>query len=159
MLRTSLCALTLACVLTVQAQELVVASDPATQMFSSQTTLPCPNGWTVQANPSVDDSLSYLTDDGKLAVSVSLIKQEKGVSLDSERYARVAAEQMGCSIPVLSNLIEDAWSFTCDDFKIEGVVYGGDRDLVLLGISGRNAETEHQLSNFVRFLAYQSGAK
>ena len=72
---------------------------------------------------------------------------------------RVAAEQMGCSIPVQSNIIERAWSFTCNDFKIEGVVYGGEGDLVLLGISGRNEKTEPQLLNFVRFLAYQAGAK
>ena len=158
MLRNSFCALSLAMCGLFNVMPSVANDDPVHMLFE-QKTLPCPNGWTVEPNPSMDDSLSYLTDDGELAVSVSLIKQGEGMSLDSERYARVAAEQMGCSIPVQSNIIERAWSFTCNDFKIEGVVYGGEGDLVLLGISGRNEKTEPQLLNFVRFLASQAGAK
>ncbi len=128
------------------------------EMFNGRS-LPCPTGWSVSPNPSLDDSLAYETDDHSLAVSVSLIKQGNSGPLNPESYARVAAEQMGCTIPVHSNLIDDGWSFECHDFKVESIVYGGNGDLVLLGISGRNSRTERQLNDFIRFLAYQAEAE
>jgi hypothetical protein len=120
--------------------------------------IPCPNGWVVEPNPSADDSLSYMTEDGKLAVSVTSIKSKNGsgIPTEPESYARVAAEQMSCSIPVRSNLIDGGWSFHCSDFKVDGLVYGSEDELVLLGISGRNADTEAQLTGFIRFLQYQA---
>lgn len=145
------------CVAVSADETVTITTDNPAESFFMQKSLPCPHGWTVEPNPSQDDSLAYMTEDGKLAVSVSLIKQGGEVPLDSESYSRVAAEQMGCSIPVHSNLIENAWSFMCNDMKVEGVIYGGDGDLVLLGISGRNENTEKQLMDFVRFLAFQAG--
>ena len=157
MLRSLVCAALMAsCAVVVAEETVTITSDKSAESFFLQKTLPCPNGFTVEPNPSQDDSLSYLTEDGKLAISVSLVKQNAESPLETESYARVAAEQMGCSIPVRSNLIEDAWSFMCDDIKVEGVVYGSDSELVLLGISGRSADTEKQLMDFVRFLAFQA---
>lgn len=120
--------------------------------------IPCPNGWVVEPNPSADNSLSYMTEDGTLAVSVTSIraKEGSGIPTEPESYARVAAEQMSCSIPVRSNLIDGGWTFHCDDFKVDGLVYGSKEELVLLGISGRSADTEAKLTEFVRFLQYQA---
>ncbi len=120
--------------------------------------IPCPNGWVVEANPSADNSLSYMTEDGTLAVSVTSIKSrsDAGTPAEPESYSRVAAEQMGCSIPVRSNLIDGGWTFHCADFKVDGLVYGSKDELVLLGISGRDANTEAKLNEFVRFLQYQA---
>lgn len=133
-------------------------NEPLSVEIFNGRSLPCPTGWTVSPNLSLDDSLSYETEDHALAVSVSLIKQGNSGPLNPESYARVAAEQMGCTIPVHSNLIDDGWSFECHDFKVESIVYGGHGDLVLLGISGRNSRTERQLNEFIRFLAYQAEA-
>ncbi len=118
--------------------------------------VPCPNGWSVRSNPSVDNSLSFLENEGKLAVSVTYIKQDAAGAVEAEAYARVAAEQLKCSIPVKSNLIEGGWSFQCADFKVEALVYGGLPDLVLLAISGRNESTESKLDEFIDFLADQA---
>ncbi|MDY6322181.1 MAG: hypothetical protein SPL30_04625 [Succinivibrio sp.] len=128
--------------------------------FAMVHQIPCPTGWIVSPNPSTDNSLAYMTDDGQLAVSVTSItsKQGSGVPTEAESYARVAAEQMGCSIPVGSNFIEGGWTFECKDFEVEGVVYGDPGELVLLGISGRSAKTEPSLNEFVRFLQYQAKA-
>lgn len=158
MFRSLVCAALMASCAAVAADETVtITADNPAESFFMQKSLPCPHGWTVEPNPSQDDSLAYMTEDGRLAVSVSLIKQGGEVPLDSESYSRVAAEQMSCSIPVRSNLIENAWSFMCSDMKVEGVIYGGEGDLVLLGISGRSEDTEKQLMDFVRFLAFQAG--
>ncbi len=120
--------------------------------------IPCPNGWVVEPNPSADNSLSYMTEDGTLAVSVTSIKAKagSGIPTEPESYARVAAEQMSCSIPVRSNLIDGGWTFHCSDYKVDGLVYGSKDELVLLGISGRSADTESKLTDFVRFLQYQA---
>ncbi|MGN0909418.1 MAG: hypothetical protein ACI4NA_07325 [Succinivibrio sp.] len=120
--------------------------------------IPCPNGWVVEPNPSADNSLSYMTEDGTLAVSVTSIKAKDGTGIptEPESYARVAAEQMSCSIPVRSNLIDGGWTFHCNDYKVDGLVYGSKDELVLLGISGRSADTESRLTDFVRFLQFQA---
>lgn len=142
------------------AEEISLVSDSGDETikesFRTVPELPCPVGWSVEPNPSLDNSLSYLSEDGKLAVSVSVIKPRNDATLSSDSYSRVASEQMGCTIPVHSNLIEDAWSFICQDQEIEALVYGGGNELVLLGISGRTPDTEKQLSEFVRFLAFQA---
>ncbi len=123
---------------------------------AAQKQIPCPFGWSVQPNPSADNSLSYLTIDGSLAVSVTSIRPVSGQVIESASYARVASQQMQCDLPVKSNLIADAWSFECKNDGIEAVVYGNEEELVLLAISGRNANNEAQLEDFVRFLAYQA---
>ncbi len=122
-----------------------------------QVQLPCPFGWTVQANPSAENSLSYLHESGVLAVNVTYIADSAGDRVTPQTYARVAAEQLHCQMPVASNLIDNAWSFFCEDEDIEALVYGEAGDLVLLSVSGRNDETEKYLSEFIRFLAYQAG--
>ena len=118
--------------------------------------IPCPQGWSVENNPSVENSLSYLHEGGDLAVNITYFASSAGQSVEPEAYARVAAEQLSCSMPVRSNLIENAWSFTCEPQKVEAIVYGQQGNLVLLSISGRDTETEGYLEDFVRFLAYQS---
>ena len=114
--------------------------------------LPCPSYWTVESNPSVENSLSYIHDDGNLAVTVTYVADNAG-HVGAQAYARVAAEQLKCEMPEQSNLIEEAWSFYCADVGVEAVVYGNPGDLVLLSISGRNDDTEPELENFIRFLA------
>ena len=121
--------------------------------------LPCPSFWSVQPNPSVENSLSYVHDSGDLAVSVTYIADQSGSEVSSETFARVAAEQMNCSLPIHSNLIGHAWSFTCDDGEIEAIVYGDDGDLVLLSIAGRNEKTENYLDGFISFLTYQASRR
>lgn len=123
---------------------------------SAALNIPCPLGWSVLPNPSLDNSLSYLNQSGELAVNVTYIKPQENVPNAPEAFARVAAEQLRCSIPMRSNLIESAWSFTCPDTEVEAVVYGGGSELVLLSISGREPQTEPELEGFVRFLAYQA---
>lgn len=122
----------------------------------AQKQIPCPFGWSVQPNPSADNSLSYLTADGNLAISVTSIRPTSDDKLSSESYARVASQQMQCTLPVKSNLIENAWSFNCERDEVEGIVYGSSSELVLLAISGRSPDTEPQLEEFVRFLADQA---
>ncbi|WP_277296948.1 hypothetical protein [Succinatimonas hippei] len=117
--------------------------------------LPCPSFWSVQPNPSVENSLSYIHDNGDIAVTVTYVAGSAG-NVGAQAYSRVAAEQLKCDMPVRSNLIEDAWSFYCSDIGVEGVVYGDAGDLVLLSISGRNDKTEPALEYFVRFLADQA---
>lgn len=118
--------------------------------------IPCPFGWSVQSNPSADNSLSYLNSDENLAVNVTTIEPLSGQKVSPASYARVSAQQMLCNLPVKSNLIADAWSFTCEQYDIESIVYGSGSELVLLTISGRNPDTEPQLEEFVRFLADQA---
>lgn len=121
--------------------------------------LPCPSFWTVQPNPSVENSLSYVHDSGEIAVSVTYIADQSGSEVSSETFARVAAEQMNCTLPIRSNLIGHAWSFTCDDGALEAIVYGDEGDLVLLSISGRNEKTESYLDGFISFLTYQASRR
>lgn len=118
--------------------------------------VPCPNDWTVEKNPSVDNSLTYLYKDGTLAVNVTYIADTVGNSVELETFSRVAAEQLKCSLPVNSNLIENAYSFYCKDREVEGIIYGSTGDIVLLSISGRNAKNEYLLENFIKFLAYEA---
>ncbi|MBO6253176.1 MAG: hypothetical protein J6O49_05925 [Bacteroidaceae bacterium] len=141
-----------------ETQPAVSAMDADGSFFidPSAPRLPCPNGFTVIPNPSVENSLSYLDESGKLAVSVTYIKQKFASAIDPENYARVMAQQMKCSIPVRSNLIADGWASQCEDAKLETVVYGGDKGLVLLAISGRNQDTEKKLEEFIDFLAYEA---
>ncbi len=118
--------------------------------------IPCPHGWSVENNPSVENSLSYLHEGGDLAVNITYVAGTAGQTVEPQAYARVAAEQLSCALPVRSNLIDNAWSFTCDEQGVEAVVYGQQGNLVLLSIAGRNADTEGYLEDFVRFLAYQA---
>ncbi len=117
---------------------------------------PCPFGWTVKPNPSVDNSLSYLSSDSKLAISVTNLEKTRGVDSTPEAYARVAALQMNCALPVRSNLIEGAWSFECSDENVETIIYGEPGALAMLVISGRNADTEASVEEFIKFLDSQS---
>lgn len=117
--------------------------------------IPCPPFWTVQPNPSMDNSLSYVHDSGEIAVSVTYIADKSGSQVGPETFSRVAAEQMNCTLPVKSNILKKAWAFNCDD-GIEALVYGETGNLVLLSISGRNDETENYFESFITFLSYQS---
>lgn len=118
--------------------------------------LPCPQGWTVAPNASVENSLSYAHLTQNLAVSVSYIAARAGPQVSPERYARVAAQKMLCSMPVMSNLIAGAWTFTCKELGVETVIYGPPGNLVMLAIAGRSADTEPLLEDFIRFLAAQA---
>lgn len=120
--------------------------------------IPCPFGWSVEANPSVDNSLTYVDANQTLAISVTSItktKDQQSVA-SPEVYARVAAEQMQCQIPNLSNLIEGAWSFICPKDQVESIVYGSEQELVLLVISGRDVSTEAKLEEFIKFLSFEA---
>ena len=121
--------------------------------------IPCPFGFSVEPNPSADNSLIYLSSDETLAISVTSIHPLKNQTIDSQSYAKVAASQMQCAMPTKSNLIDKAWSFDCADYGTEAIVYGQDNEIVLLTISGRNPKNEQQLEEFVRFLAYQAKSK
>ncbi|MGN1281760.1 MAG: hypothetical protein ACI4UM_07650 [Succinivibrio sp.] len=118
--------------------------------------IPCPFGWSVEPNPSVDDSLNYIDADSTLAVSVTSIHTGLDSFVTAESYARVAAEQMQCQIPTNSNLIENGWSFDCPKEGIEAIVFGDNTELVLLAISGRSPETEAKLEGFIKFLSYEA---
>lgn len=131
----------------------VAAADAAVEEVPE---LPCPTGWSVENNPSVENSLSYLHEGGDLAVNITYVAGSAGQGIEPENYARVAAEQLDCSLPVRSNLIDKAWSFECEQSGVEAIVYGQAGNLVLLSISGRNDDTESALEDFIRFLAYQS---
>ena len=117
--------------------------------------IPCPPFWTVQPNPSVENSLSYVHNSGKMAISVTYISDQSGSEVSAETFSRVAAEQMNCTLPVQSNVLAHAWAFDCDD-GIEALVYGDPGNLVLLSISGRTDETESYLDGFISFLSYQA---
>ncbi len=114
--------------------------------------LPCPFGWTVRHNPSVDNSISYLHASDTLAVSVTSLKDAKANYVKPEMFARVASEQMNCDLPVKSNLIEGAYSFTCKDENVESIIYGEENNLAMLVVSGRNPENEEALEQFIGFL-------
>ena len=114
--------------------------------------LPCPFGWSVRPNPSVDNSLSYTAADANLAISVTSLVKTRGNYASTEAYARVASQQMGCELPLRSNLIENAWSFNCPQDNVEAIVYGEPNNLALLVISGRSADTEAKLEEFIKFL-------
>lgn len=118
--------------------------------------IPCPFGWSVEPNPSLDNSLNYVTADGALAVSVTSLSKSAGSYATAEAYARVASEQMQCQIPTNSNIVEKGWSFVCPKDGVEAIVYGDENELVMLAISGRNPNTEPRLENFIRFLAYEA---
>ena len=128
---------------------------PLTAAEAREHNIPCPAFWTVQPNPSVENSLSYVHESGDLAISVTYISDKSGETVTPAAFSRVAAEQMSCTMPVKSNLLKNAWAFNCDN-NIEALVYGETGKLVLLGISGRNEETESLLDNFISFLDYQS---
>lgn len=127
--------------------------------LSTGPELPCPSFWSVQPNPSVENSLSYVHDSGDIAVSVTYIADQSGSEVSAETFARVAAEQMNCTMPIHSNLIGHAWSFICDDGELEAIVYGDEGDLVLLSIAGRNEKTETYLDGFISFLSYQASRR
>lgn len=120
------------------------------------TVYPCPFGWSVIPNPSVDNSLTYENANSSLIISVTTLKQGAANDAGPEAYARVAAEQMNCKLPSNSNLIEDAFTFDCPFEGVEAIVYGEPGELVLLVISGRNKDTEAELENFVKFLAFEA---
>lgn len=135
-------------------------TDTGIVLNAGETTqnIPCPSFWQVRPNPSVENSLSYVHDSGKMAISVTYISEQTGSEITSETFARVAAEQMNCTLPIASNLLEQAWSFSCED-GIEALIYGEPRNLVLLSISGRNEETETYLDKFISFLSYQASQR
>ncbi len=138
-------------------QESVSATFNVAQSDESQDKIiPCPFGWSVEPNPSLDNSLNYVTADGALAVSVTSLSKSAGSYATAEAYARVASEQMQCQIPTNSNIVEKGWSFLCPKEGIEAIVYGDENELVMLAISGRNPNTEARLENFIRFLAYEA---
>ncbi|MBO5566925.1 MAG: hypothetical protein J5934_06885 [Succinivibrio sp.] len=132
-------------------------ANTATRSDFNESDIPCPFGWSVKPNPSLDNSLSYVTADGSLSCSVTYIKPEVTRGYGAETYSRVSAEQMKCDLPVKSDLIADAWSFNCPDSRIEAVIYGdGQSGLVLLAIAGRSASTDKDLDDFIRFLANEA---
>lgn len=126
---------------------------------NSEDNVPCPPNWTVENNASVENSLSYINNTKTLAINVTYIGNRIGDKVSATTYAQVASQKLACSIPVQSNLIKDAWTFYCDDSKIEAIVYGPDGNLVLLSIAGRSNDTEEDLKNFINFLNYQAKAK
>lgn len=123
---------------------------------SQDKIIPCPFGWSVEPNPSLDNSLNYVTADGALAVSVTSLSKSAGSYATAEAYARVASEQMQCQIPTNSNIVKNGWSFVCPKDGVEAIVYGDENELVMLAISGRNPDTESRLENFIWFLAYEA---
>ena len=105
-------------------QESVSATYNVAQSDESQDKIiPCPFGWSVEPNPSLDNSLNYVTADGALAVSVTSLSKSAGFYATAEAYARVASEQMQCQIPTNSNIVEKGWSFMCPKEGIEAIVY------------------------------------
>lgn len=132
----------------------VHAADNQEEKFN----IPAPSYWSVEPNPSVENSLSYVHESEKIAVNVTYIAGQSGTQVSAETFSRVVAEQMNCSLPVKSNLLANAWAFDCDN-DIEALVYGEPGNLVLLSISGRNAETESYLEGFMQFLSYQASRR
>ena len=53
---------------------------------------PCPFGWSVEPNPSVDNSLTYTDADESLSISVTSINEGPGALTTPEVYAKVAAD-------------------------------------------------------------------
>ena len=128
--------------------EYVVEKSKAQQ----ESTIPCPFGFSVKLNPSVPNSLVYKDEGSKLAISVTAIKQLEDSPSSPEAYAKASAKQMACSVPVLSSLVADGYSFVCENDGIEAIVYGDDAELVLLAISGRDRANEEKLEQFIKFL-------
>ena len=160
---TSALCLGLAFATSAVAQEVSEKADSASATYdvaqadeSQDKIIPCPFGWSVEPNPSLDNSLNYVTADGALAVSVTSLSKSAGFYATAEAYARVASEQMQCQIPTNSNIVEKGWSFVCPKDGIEAIVYGDENVLVMLAISGRTPDTESRLENFIRFLAYEA---
>ena len=116
------------CVFAVNAElissEYVVEKSKAQQ----ESTIPCPFGFSVK--------LKQLTDSPS----------------SPEAYAKASAKQLACSVPVLSSLVADGYSFVCENEGIEAIVYGDDAELVLLAISGRDRANEEKLEQFIKFL-------
>ena len=119
---------------------------------TEQAAIPCPFGFSVKLNPSVPNSLVYKDEGSKLAVSVTAIKQLTDSPSSPEAYAKASAKQLACSVPVLSSLVADGYSFVCENEGIEAIVYGDDAELVLLAISGRDRANEEKLEQFIKFL-------
>lgn len=136
----------------------VQAADQTLEAEEAKLNIPCPSFWSVEPNPSVENSLSYVHDSGDIAVNVTYIAGQSGTQVSAETFSRVAAEQMNCTLPVKSNLLANAWAFDCDN-DIEALVYGEPGNLVLLSISGRNSDTESYLDGFIKFLSYQAGRR
>ncbi|MGN0915333.1 MAG: hypothetical protein ACI4NE_03150 [Succinivibrio sp.] len=128
----------------------------ASVTYSDEKTIPCPYGWSVKVNPSLENSLTYSSVESSLAVSVTAISPARSSKATAEDYARVASQQMKCDMPGRSNLIEDGWTFNCAKEGVEAVVYGSPEQLVLLAITGRKAENEEVLEGFVKFLAFEA---
>lgn len=122
----------------------------------SASIYPCPFGWSVIPNPSVDNSLTYENANSALSISVTSLKSGITQNARADAFARVASEQMNCNLPGKSNLIEDGYTFECPADGVEAIVYGESGELVLLVISGRNKDTEADLENFVKFLAFEA---
>lgn len=144
------------CVLGALIMSQALAADPVSD--ENKLNIPCPSFWSVEPNPSVENSLSYVHDSGDIAINVTYIAGQSGTQVSAETFSRVAAEQMNCSLPVKSNILANAWAFDCEN-DIEALVYGEPGNLVLLSISGRNSETESYLDSFMKFLSYQASRK
>lgn len=139
------------CVFAVNAQ--MVSSEYVVEKSrTEQAAIPCPFGFSVKLNPSVPNSLVYKDEGSKLAVSVTAIKQLTDSPSSPEAYAKASAKQLACSVPVLSSLVADGYSFVCENEGIEAIVYGDDAELVLLAISGRDRANEEKLEQFIKFL-------
>ncbi|MGN0903442.1 MAG: hypothetical protein ACI4M9_09150 [Succinivibrio sp.] len=143
----------------VQAEEDNSAYKSPSVTYSEEKGIPCPYGWSVKVNPSLENSLTYSSVESSLAVSVTAISPARSSNASAEDYARVASQQMKCDMPGRSNLIEDGWTFNCAKEEIEAVVYGSPEQLVLLAIAGRKAENEEILEGFVKFLAFEAKNK
>lgn len=134
----------------------LILSFYALSATAAEGDLPCPPNWRVEPNASVENSLSYVHNSNELAVSVSYLANRLGNNVSAQNYARVASQKMICDVPVMSNLIQNAWSFTCDKLGIEAIIYGPTGNLVMLAISGRSEANEAELENFIRFLAHEA---
>ena len=79
---TSALCLGLAFATSAVAQEVSEKADSASATYdvaqadeSQDKIIPCPFGWSVEPNPSLDNSLNYVTADGALAVSVTSLSK------------------------------------------------------------------------------------
>ena len=81
-------------------------ADVTAQYYSQN--IPCPPFWSVQPNPSMDNSLSYVHESGSIAVSVTYIADKSGSQVSAETFSRVAAEQMNCTLPVRSEHLKES---------------------------------------------------
>ena len=139
-----------------EADDSLTADNNSSDFMITDERIPCPDGFIVEINPAVENSLTYTHENMDLSVNVTYIADSIAQNASPEAFARVSAQQLNCHMPVHSNLIEKGWSFMCDDYATEAVIYGQKGDLVMLTISGRSSKTESKLEDFIKFLDYQA---